>query len=155
MVLENPALRGFIAAPSFCRVGEDHYSATSTFEWWPGAQIHRSRDLVNRTLVSRPLRRASQLDMRDSCGIRAPPTPTASSGWSAPTSSGWTGPSTQQVRVNGTPVGPMPDASIISDDGGKGGHASVTGAFVGVMAHDLARQGWTADVTRFADEDRI
>jgi xylan 1,4-beta-xylosidase len=74
-MLENPVIRGFNADPSFCRVGEDYYIATSTFEWYPGVQIHHSRDLVNWRLVSRPLRRASQLDMRgnpDSCGIWAP-----------------------------------------------------------------------------------
>ena len=74
-MIENPVLRGFHADPSFCRVGEDYYIATSTFEWYPGVQIYRSRDLVNWALVSRPLRRASQLDMRgnpDSCGIWAP-----------------------------------------------------------------------------------
>jgi xylan 1,4-beta-xylosidase len=74
-MLQNPVIRGFNADPSFCRVGEDYYIATSTFEWYPGVQIHHSRDLVNWTLVSRPLRRASQLDMRgnpDSCGIWAP-----------------------------------------------------------------------------------
>ncbi|MCX7288949.1 MAG: glycoside hydrolase family 43 protein [Rhodobacterales bacterium] len=74
-MLENPVIRGFNADPSFCRVGEDYYIATSTFEWYPGVQIHHSRDLVNWALVARPLRRASQLDMRgnpDSCGIWAP-----------------------------------------------------------------------------------
>ena len=74
-MLENPVIRGFNADPSFCRVGIDYYVATSTFEWYPGVQIHHSRDLVNWTLVARPLRRASQLDMRgnpDSCGIWAP-----------------------------------------------------------------------------------
>jgi xylan 1,4-beta-xylosidase len=74
-MLENPVIRGFNADPSFVRVGEDYYIATSTFEWYPGVQIHHSRDLVNWTLVSRPLRRARQLDMRgnpDSCGIWAP-----------------------------------------------------------------------------------
>lgn len=74
-MIENPILRGFHADPSFCRVGEDYYVATSTFEWYPGVQIYHSRDLANWTLVSRPLRRASQLDMRgnpDSCGIWAP-----------------------------------------------------------------------------------
>jgi xylan 1,4-beta-xylosidase len=72
---QNPVLRGFNPDPSFCRVGEDYYLATSTFEWYPGVQIHHSRDLVNWTLVSRPLTRASQLDMRgdpDSCGVWAP-----------------------------------------------------------------------------------
>jgi len=74
-MLENPVIRGFNADPSFCRVGEDYYIATSTFEWYPGVQIHHSTDLANWTLVKRPLDRASQLDMRgnpDSGGIWAP-----------------------------------------------------------------------------------
>ncbi|WP_343525390.1 glycoside hydrolase family 43 protein [Sphingomonas sp.] len=71
----NPILRGFNPDPSIVRVGEDYYIATSTFEWFPGVQIHHSRDLVNWTLVARPLSRAGQLDMRgdpDSCGVWAP-----------------------------------------------------------------------------------
>jgi len=74
-MIRNPILPGFNPDPSICRVGEDYYIATSTFEWYPGVQIHRSQDLVNWTLVCRPLTRASQLDMRgnpDSCGIWAP-----------------------------------------------------------------------------------
>ena len=74
-MIRNPILPGFNADPSFLRVGDDYYIATSTFEWYPGVQIHHSRDLANWTLVSRPLNRASQLDMRgnpDSCGIWAP-----------------------------------------------------------------------------------
>lgn len=74
-MIRNPILPGFNPDPSFCRVGEDYYIATSTFEWYPGVQIHHSRDLVNWTLVSRPLDRAALLDMRgnpDSCGIWAP-----------------------------------------------------------------------------------
>ena len=75
MTIKNPILRGFNPDPSIWRVGEDYYVATSTFEWYPGVQIHHSRDLQNWTLVSRPLDRASQLDMRgdrDSCGVWAP-----------------------------------------------------------------------------------
>ena len=71
----NPILPGFNADPSICRVGKDYYIATSTFEWYPGVQIHHSTDLVNWWLVKRPLDRASQLDMRgnpDSCGVWAP-----------------------------------------------------------------------------------
>ncbi len=74
-MIRNPVLPGFNPDPSFCRVGDDFYIATSTFEWYPGVQIHHSRDLVNWTLVSRPLNRASQLDLRgnpDSCGVWAP-----------------------------------------------------------------------------------
>jgi len=75
MIVRNPILRGFNPDPSICRVGEDYYIATSTFEWFPGVQIHHSRGLANWRLLTRPLRRASQLDMRgdpDSCGVWAP-----------------------------------------------------------------------------------
>ncbi len=74
-LIRNPILPGFNPDPSVVRVGEDFYIATSTFEWYPGVQIHHSRDLKNWRLVSRPLNRADLLDMRgnpDSCGIWAP-----------------------------------------------------------------------------------
>lgn len=74
-MIRNPILPGFNPDPSFCRVGDDYYIATSTFEWYPGVQIHHSRDLVNWELVARPLNRAALLDMRgnpDSCGVWAP-----------------------------------------------------------------------------------
>jgi xylan 1,4-beta-xylosidase len=74
-LIRNPILRGFNPDPSIVRVGDDYYIATSTFEWYPGVQIHHSRDLVHWRLLTRPLNRASQLDMRgepDSCGIWAP-----------------------------------------------------------------------------------
>ena len=74
-MIRNPVLPGFNPDPSICRVGEDYYIATSTFEWYPGVQIHHSRDLVNWPLVRRPLERKAQLDMRgnpDSCGVWAP-----------------------------------------------------------------------------------
>ena len=74
-MIRNPILPGFNPDPSIVRVGEDFYVATSTFEWYPGVQIHHSRDLKNWRLVSRPLNRADLLDMRgnpDSCGIWAP-----------------------------------------------------------------------------------
>src|SRR4051812_1051986 len=73
--IQNPILRGFNPDPSIVRVGDDFYIATSTFEWFPGVQIHHSRDLVHWRLACRPLDRASQLDMRgdpDSCGVWAP-----------------------------------------------------------------------------------
>jgi xylan 1,4-beta-xylosidase len=71
----NPILRGFNPDPSIVRVGDDFFIATSTFEWFPGVQIHHSRDLVHWRLVARPLSRPAQLDMRgnpDSCGVWAP-----------------------------------------------------------------------------------
>ena len=74
-LIQNPILRGFNPDPSICRVGRDYYIATSTFEWYPGVQLHHSRDLARWRLVARPLDRASQLDLRgepDSCGVWAP-----------------------------------------------------------------------------------
>jgi xylan 1,4-beta-xylosidase len=73
--IHNPILRGFNPDPSIVRVGEDYYIATSTFEWFPGVQIHHSRDLVNWRLLTRPLTRPSQLNMLgapDGCGVWAP-----------------------------------------------------------------------------------
>lgn len=74
-IVRNPILPGFNPDPSIIRVGEDYYIATSTFEWFPGVQIHHSRDLANWILLTRPLNRKTQLDMRgdpDSCGVWAP-----------------------------------------------------------------------------------
>ena len=74
-MIRNPILPGFNPDPSILRVGDDYYIATSTFEWYPGVQIHHSRDLANWRLLTRPLRRASQLNMLgdpDSCGVWRP-----------------------------------------------------------------------------------
>jgi xylan 1,4-beta-xylosidase len=74
-LIHNPILRGFNPDPSIIRVNDDYYIATSTFEWFPGVQIHHSRDLVHWELLTHPLTRVSQLDMMgdpDSGGIWAP-----------------------------------------------------------------------------------
>ncbi len=74
-IIRNPILPGFNPDPSIVRVGDDYYIATSTFEWFPGVQIHHSRDLVHWRLLTRPLSRPSQLNMLgdpDSCGVWAP-----------------------------------------------------------------------------------
>ena len=74
-MIRNPILPGFNPDPSIVRVGDDYYIATSTFEWFPGVQIHHSRDLVHWRLLTRPLTRASQLNLigdPDSCGVWAP-----------------------------------------------------------------------------------
>ena len=75
ITITNPILRGFNPDPSILRVNDDYYIATSTFEWYPGVQIHHSRDLIHWRLLTRPLNRPSQLNMLgdpDSCGIWAP-----------------------------------------------------------------------------------
>ncbi|HBE77184.1 MAG TPA: glycoside hydrolase 43 family protein [Firmicutes bacterium] len=74
-MIHNPILRGFNPDPSVLRVGDDYYIATSTFEWFPGVQIHHSRDLIHWQLIVRPLNRLSQLNMTgnpNSGGIWAP-----------------------------------------------------------------------------------
>lgn len=74
-MIQNPILPGFNPDPSICRVGDDFYIATSTFEWWPGVRLHHSRDLRHWRLVGHALDRVSQLDMRgcqNSAGIWAP-----------------------------------------------------------------------------------
>jgi xylan 1,4-beta-xylosidase len=74
-IIRNPILPGFNPDPSIVRVGDDYYIATSTFEWFPGVQIHHSRDLIHWRLLTRPLNRASQLNLLgdpDSCGVWAP-----------------------------------------------------------------------------------
>ena len=73
--ISNPILRGFNPDPAILRVGDDYYIATSTFQWFPGVQIHHSRDLVNWRVLTHPLTRTRQLDMRgcpNSGGIWAP-----------------------------------------------------------------------------------
>lgn len=73
--IQNPVLRGFHPDPSFLRVGDDYYLATSTFEWMPGVQLHHSRDLVNWRPIGHALTRPSQIDLRgvvDSGGVWAP-----------------------------------------------------------------------------------
>lgn len=73
--IHNPILKGFNPDPCICRADNDYYIATSTFEWFPGVQIHHSKDLKNWKLLYRPLNRLSQLNMKgnpDSCGVWAP-----------------------------------------------------------------------------------
>lgn len=74
-MIRNPILKGFNPDPSIVRVGEDYYIATSTFEWFPGIQIHHSKDLVHWRLVHQILREKRLLDMTgnpDSGGVWAP-----------------------------------------------------------------------------------
>jgi xylan 1,4-beta-xylosidase len=74
-MIRNPILPGFHADPSICRVGDDYFIATSTFEWWPAVRIHHSRDLVHWRHHSYALTRRSQLDLTghpDSAGVWAP-----------------------------------------------------------------------------------
>ena len=73
--LRNPIISGFYPDPSICRVGEDYYLVTSTFEYFPGVPLFHSRDLVNWRQIGHCLTRPSQLplpDVKPSGGIFAP-----------------------------------------------------------------------------------
>lgn len=74
-LVRNPILPGFLPDGSIVRVGDTYYIATSTFQWYPGVQIHKSKDLANWELAARPLDRKNLLDMRghpEGAGIWAP-----------------------------------------------------------------------------------
>jgi xylan 1,4-beta-xylosidase len=74
-MIRNPVLPGFHPDPSICRVGDDFYLATSTFEWWPGVRLHHSRDLRHWRPLGYALTDPRTLDLRgvpNSGGIWAP-----------------------------------------------------------------------------------
>jgi xylan 1,4-beta-xylosidase len=71
----NPVLPGTNPDPSACRVGEDFYLVTSSFEYFPGVPIYHSRDLVHWRQIGHVLTRETQLPLsgvKSSMGIFAP-----------------------------------------------------------------------------------
>lgn len=56
----NPVISGLASDPSICRVGDDYYLVTSTFEYFPGLPIYQSKDLVNWKMIGYALHTASQ-----------------------------------------------------------------------------------------------
>lgn len=73
---KNPILSGFYPDPSICRVGDTYYMVNSSFEWYPGLPIHRSKDLVNWEKIGYGLQRPDQIvyndGLKNSNGIYAP-----------------------------------------------------------------------------------
>jgi len=75
MKVFNPILSGFHADPSICCANGEYFIANSTFEWFPGVELHRSTDLKTWKQVPSPLSTKTLLDMegnKASCGIWAP-----------------------------------------------------------------------------------
>lgn len=71
----QPILPGMHPDPTLCRVGEDYYLATSSFEYFPGAPIFHSRDLREWTQIGNILTDRSQFRDRvtgPSTGIWGP-----------------------------------------------------------------------------------
>lgn len=72
---KNPILPGFNPDPSVCRVGDDFYLVTSSFEYFPGLPIYHSKDLVNWQQIGHCLTRDSQFPLqqaKSSEGLFAP-----------------------------------------------------------------------------------
>lgn len=75
MKYKNPILPGFHPDPSICRVGDDFYLITSTFEFFPGVPIYHSKNLINWELIGYCLTEETQLSLKNSkpsSGIYAP-----------------------------------------------------------------------------------
>ncbi|ULO04895.1 glycoside hydrolase family 43 protein [Paenibacillus sp. 19GGS1-52] len=75
MNYRNPVISGFHPDPSVCRVGDDYYLVTSSFEYFPGVPLFHSKDLVHWQQIGHVLTRTEQLDLRtagSSGGIYAP-----------------------------------------------------------------------------------
>jgi len=72
---KNPVIPGFNPDPSVCRVGDDYYLVTSSFEYFPGLPIYHSKDLINWQQIGHCLTRDSQLPLQKapaSAGLYAP-----------------------------------------------------------------------------------
>ncbi|WP_110932878.1 glycoside hydrolase family 43 protein [Paenibacillus bouchesdurhonensis] len=75
MQYTNPVIPGFYPDPSICRVGDDYYLVTSSFEYFPGVPIFHSKDLVNWRQIGHCLTTERQLPLANawsSGGIYAP-----------------------------------------------------------------------------------
>src|SRR5690625_4911330 len=73
--VSNPILAGCHPDPSICRVGDDYFLVTSTFEYFPGLPIYHSTDLAQWRLIGHAISEEGQLDytgIRSSGGLYAP-----------------------------------------------------------------------------------
>jgi len=60
---QNPILTGMNPDPSICRVGDDFYLVTSTFEYFPGLPLYHSTDLIHWKMISYVLTTPTQLPL--------------------------------------------------------------------------------------------
>lgn len=72
----SPVLPGTYPDPSICRVGDDYYLVTSTFEYFPGLPVFHSRDLREWTQIGHVIHRIDQLDLTGVAGSKGLYAPT-------------------------------------------------------------------------------
>ena len=76
MQYQNPILSGFHPDPSICRVGEDYFLVTSSFEYFPGIPIFHSTNLVDWELIGHCMTNSKTLPLMignpNASGIYAP-----------------------------------------------------------------------------------
>lgn len=60
---QNPVIPGFHPDPSVCRVGDDYYLVNSSFQFFPGVPLFRSRDLIHWEQTGNCLDRPSQVKL--------------------------------------------------------------------------------------------
>ena len=65
---KNPILPGFHPDPSVCMVEDDYYLVNSSFEWYPGLPVYRSKDLVNWELIGYGITRPDQVELPEGLG---------------------------------------------------------------------------------------
>ncbi|MBB6634549.1 glycoside hydrolase family 43 protein [Cohnella thailandensis] len=114
----NPVIPGFHPDPSVCRVGDDYYLVTSSFEYFPGVPIFHSKDLVHWRQIGHCLTTESQLPLGgvpSSCGIYAP-TIRYHEGWFYMTTTNVGGIGNFIVRTQ-TPDGPWSDPIPVAQGG--------------------------------------
>lgn len=61
ITFQNPVIPGFYSDPSICRVGEDYYLVTSTFEFFPGVPVFHSKDLIHWEQIGHVMHRREQV----------------------------------------------------------------------------------------------
>jgi alpha-N-arabinofuranosidase len=66
----NPMLQGCHPDPSICRVGDEFFLVTSSFEYLPGLPVHTSRTLVDWRQIGHVVDRPGQLDLSGLAGSR-------------------------------------------------------------------------------------
>ncbi|MCY7184266.1 family 43 glycosylhydrolase, partial [Streptococcus gallolyticus] len=61
---QNPILRGMYPDPSIVRVDDTFYLVNSTFEYYPGIALSKSKDLLNWTKLPSIAKNHNQADLR-------------------------------------------------------------------------------------------